>query len=494
MTVPTSVRPRLAAAARSVTPVRLVAGLLALHVVLKVALLPIAVRTPLLGDEKAYSAGGQAMARALRSFFSGQGVPISDLQEHVIGNGWFMPGMSTLLTPLYLVAPGASVPAARIYVGVLTLVLFLGAVAIVFRVVAWQLAAALAVVPALVPMWVLYSYTMWGDLSAGLVLVVVVAQLVRMWRSLAAGRAPRWRDAALLGVLLGAALYLRSSTLPLVAGLLVLSAIAVLCWTRGSQRTRALLGCGLAAAVLAVMMLPWSYTVSRTFDARVTTTTTLPLSIGYAFGNQDEMCFGPCPPGNTWYVMADFARDVAARTGENQLDVQRRMADHALEGVTPSSYATDVLDNVGRYVFEPTGFENAFRAKDAGGEPPRLEITDPDVVSRLDVHVTKTLYFATLVLAAASVLLVRRTPARIQVVTILASLVTAALMTQPFVHIASPRYWPVFLPMLALMAGSLLIRRDDELSSRSLRRVHIVLAIGWVTVPVVLVGLSRLAT
>lgn len=481
---------RLAVALRSIRPARLVAILFAAHVALKLALLPIAVRTPLQGDEVTYDAGAQSIATALRSFVSGNGLPTAGMQENVIGHGWFMPGMSTLLTPLYLLAPDASVAAVRVYVGVLTLALFAAAVLVIFRIAPWQFAAALIVVPGLVPLWVLYSFTTWGDLTAGIVLIIVVAFLTWLWKRLVAGDPLRLRDAAALGALLGATLYLRSSTLPLIAGLLVLCAIAVVCHTRGRQLLRGLIACGLAALVLVAMILPWSYAASRAFDSRVTTTTTLPLSLAFAFGDRDELCFGPCPPGEIWYSMTRFSRGVAERTGESELDVQRRMSDYALRNVTLSSYATHTLDNFDRYVFQPTGYEPIFRMTAVGHDPVKLKMHEPNLVSQTDVGVTKILYFGTLLLAAISILLVRRTPVRVQVVGILASLITAALMMQPFVHVSSPRYWPVFLPMLSLLAASLLIRRDDAESSPVLRRVQIAVAAIWVAVPLVLIGLA----
>ncbi len=481
-------RSRLSAA----QPGRVVATLFALHVALKLALLPIAMRTPLQGDEVTYDAGAKAMAAAVRSLLAGDGFPVASLEQHVIGNGWFMPGMSTLVSPLYLVAPDAGVPAVRVYVGVLTLALFAAAVLTIYRTAPWQIAAALVVVPGLVPLWVLYSFTTWGDLSAGIVLIIVVALLVRLWSRVCEGDSLRVGDAVRLGLLLGATLYLRSSTLPLVVGLLVLSTIAVVCLSRGRLRMRGVVLCAVAAGVLAVTILPWSYSASRTFDSRVTTTTTLPISMAYAFGDRDDLCLGPCPPGNIWYAMAAFSRETAERTGESPLDVQARMSERALRGVTPSSYASDVLDNYGRYVFQPTGFEQTFRTTGKGVDPAAHEVQDPGTISRLDVGATKLLYFGTLLLAVVGVLLVRRTPARVQVTAILASLITAALMTQPFVHVASPRYWPVFLPMLCLVAASLLVRRDTDASSPVLRRVQIAIAAAWVAVPVVLVGIAQL--
>ena len=82
---------RLATAARSFRPSRLVTAPMVIHVALKLALLPIVVRTPLQGDGATYDAGARAVATVLRSFLSGDGLPIASMQEHVVGYGWFMP-------------------------------------------------------------------------------------------------------------------------------------------------------------------------------------------------------------------------------------------------------------------------------------------------------------------------------------------------------------------------------------------------------------------
>ena len=82
---------RLATAAWSFRPSRLVTDLMVVHVALKLALLPIAVRTPLQDDEATYDAGAWAIATELRSFLSGDGLPIASMQEHVVGYRWFMP-------------------------------------------------------------------------------------------------------------------------------------------------------------------------------------------------------------------------------------------------------------------------------------------------------------------------------------------------------------------------------------------------------------------
>lgn len=459
-----------------------VLALMIAHVLVKVAALPVVLRTPLQGDEVTYDRAAAAIADAIRSLVSGRGLPVAELQDTVIDHGWFMPGTPLLLGPLHLLDPDPSLAAVRLWMGTLTLVGFLGAVWAIRVWAGWGYAAALLVVPGLVPLWVLFSFTIWGDLAAGVALILVVALLMRWWGRIAAGEDVRVRDGLVLGLALAVTLYLRSSALPLVAGVLALVTLAVLALTRGRRLRRSLVGVAVAAATFAALLLPWSVAVSKTFDHRVVTTTTVPISMAYAFGDRDQLCLGPCPAGNPWYAMTHYAAEVERKTGENQLDVQRRMSDYALRGVTPRSYASAVAQNAHRYVLEPTGFALIFRVRGEGVDPAAFTMNPPSAASDAVVTLTNVMYFLTLALGAIGLLAVRRLPARAQVIAILAGLLTAALMLQPFVHVSSPRYWPVFLPMLTLSAAGLFVRSDPEQSNRWLRRIHGAVAAGWVVV------------
>ena len=461
-------------------PLPVLFALVSLHVLMKLVLLPTALSTPIQGDEITYNDGAMTIAGAIRGLLHGTMPSADAFNAHVIGDGWFMPGMSLVLTPLYLADPGAGAHAVRLYMGAVTLVVFLLGVLVVSRVMGRRFAAVLLVIPGLIPMWVLYSYTSWGDLSAGLLVILLVALLVHLWKRVDVGAAVPLRHGLLLGLLLAIALYLRSSALPMVAGLLALAALAVIIRTRGSERTRSLVACCLAAVVFGACLLPWSYAASRSLDHRVVTTTTVPLSMAYTFGHRDQLCFGPCRPGNVWFESARYSAVVAQQTHTNWLVVQKQSSDYALRDLTASSYARQVYDDLGRYVLQPSGFVFAFRPL---GSP-------PDIVTHVVSWSSNVLYFAALALAAMVALVGRRIPRTSQVVVLLASVLTAALMTQPFVHVCTPRYWPVFAPLLGLAVASLTVRANPGASSPWLWRSHTVVAAGWV---VVLGGLLLIA-
>ncbi|MDP2772929.1 MAG: hypothetical protein Q8O61_05180, partial [Nocardioides sp.] len=188
----------------------ILAVLVAAHVLLKLLLLPDVGHTPLVSDEASYVDGGRALSNLVRDLVSLGPLDSAELERNVVGSGWFMPGMSVLLTPLFVVDPDASVFAIRGYLGVLTTILLLLATRSVRRTFGDLYAALLLVFPGLVPMWVLFSFGAWGDLVAGLLIVMLVAHLVTIFRQVRNGVAFSLREGAWLGLVGIAVVYLRS--------------------------------------------------------------------------------------------------------------------------------------------------------------------------------------------------------------------------------------------------------------------------------------------
>jgi hypothetical protein len=277
-----------------------VVTLIAAHVILKLLLLDRAIHAPLQGDEVAYTDAAKTLANVVRELVTSGSANSASIQRNVIGNGWFMPGMSLVLLPLYLVAPHSDPEVVRIYLGVFTTGLLVLVTVVVRRTLGHGYGNALLVFPGLVPMWVLYSYSAWGDLAAGLTSILLLVVVLRIASIVLRASAPSLTDGLTLGSVSIVTLYLRSSALPLVVGLLALVAIGIVVLLRGKSRWRGVLVWILAATTFGALLLPWSVAASRTLGDRVLTTTTLPLSEAVAFGDTDELCFGPCNPGNIW--------------------------------------------------------------------------------------------------------------------------------------------------------------------------------------------------
>src|SRR5688572_5979547 len=93
------------------------------HVVVKLALFPLVAHAPLVGDEASYVDGARALSNLVRDLGGLGPIDGDELRQNVVGSGWFMPGMSLLLTPLFVVDPDASITMIRAYLGVATTVL-----------------------------------------------------------------------------------------------------------------------------------------------------------------------------------------------------------------------------------------------------------------------------------------------------------------------------------------------------------------------------------
>ncbi|MDP2772486.1 MAG: hypothetical protein Q8O61_02935, partial [Nocardioides sp.] len=370
-------------------------------------------------------------------------VDSAELERNVVGSGWFMPGMSALLTPLFVVDPDASVFLIRCYLGVLTTVLLLLAVRSVRRTFGDLYAALLLVFPGLVPMWVLFSFAAWGDLVAGLLIVMLVAHLVAIFRQVRNGAAFSLSEGAWLGLVGIAVVYLRSSAALLVGGMFVIVLAAAVVLLRGRERRQAIAALAAAGAVFLALLAPWSITASHSLGGRVVTTTSVPAALANTFGDYDRFCFGECDPGSTkWFSPLRYSREVARAADVGEVDVQAEMSTYALADMTPQSYARDVVVNFGRYAGNSAGY--------AALMLPRAEAAKTFWVVYV---VTWLMVFAVLLVVLWSLLLATRRSFDSQILSIVLKLGIGSLFVQPFVHLSSARYWPSAAPLFALAIG-----------------------------------------
>lgn len=427
---------------RSLSVDRWIWVLFGLHVVLVLALASRLLGTELVGDEVAYVDGGRALSNLLRDLVTLHGPDWPELRQSLVGSGWFMPGMALVLTPLSLVAPAAGVAVTRLYLAALSSVVLL----LVARRVRARLggrlgdaaALTLLVLPGLVPMWVVFSFTAWGDLWAGFAVVLLFVEAFVMVRTTARGGAIGWRSGLGLGLVAIATLYLRSSTQLLVLGVLVLVAIALVVLRRSLRASAPVV---VAAAVFVALLLPWSLTASSALDSRVITTTSTATALGNTFGDPREVCFGPCDPDSPfWFAPVRYARETARATGTSETEVLGEMSAYSRRDVTPRSYARQVGVNTGRLLGAPWGYEDGLRAPGVGG----------GVAATAIALGTALLFFPALLMLFGALVGVVRGPLERQVWALLVKVMALGLLVQPFVHMASSRYWPTLAPVLAL--------------------------------------------
>ena len=444
----------------------LFAVLLLLHVSMKLWLGFNVLDLKLTGDENAYSDAAMALSNLVRDVLRATSPDASQIGRSVVGNGWFMPGMAVLLTPLYLVAPDASVLAVRVYMGLLSLGFWLLALRSTYRTLGAGYALAILVFPSLVPVWILFSFTVWGDLYAGLLLIVLLCHSLEILRRLRQGQRIRAWEGVKLGLLAVSCLYLRSSVLPLVPLLFAFLGGGSLLLAAGQSRIEGIRALAAGAMTFAALLLPWSVTASSFLKTRVITTTTVPISMAVTFGNPNQLCFGPCGKGNIWFNSVRYSKQVASMRGIGEVTVQKSMSRYAMRHVTARSYSTRVLKNFRRYALSPSSFVKHFLSSERGKAH---SAKNPHYAEFLDAG-TRYPYFCFLLMAAAGCLVVVRRGVEKQLESLLFKLFTASMLVQPFVHISGGRYWTFFAPLCAVSAAwvatagwQLLTRTSDPL-------------------------------
>lgn len=422
----------------------IVVALLILQLLFKIALAPKMLTMGLSGDESAYLDVGKALSNVIRDLVWHRGVDSRELTASVISNGWFMPGMGFVLAPLYLFVPDAGLALVRGYLGAFTFLLFVWTVLEVWHAFGVRTALALALFPALTPVWLMFSFTAWGELSAGLIAVVTMARSFLVARAMADEKVPRLRDCLSLGALLAACVYLRSSLLPLVPVLLAILVLGTAVFYPRGARRKMLARLGMAGLVAVGLILPWSVSVSSRFDQPILTTTSVPLSLAISFGDVDRLCFGPCGKGNVWFNSVRYSRQIADYAGTSELAVQKHMADYALAETSVGEYSKAVLVAFHRYLLHPTSFLGRFTQMGVNFAMPRVYAAS-----------TKWPYFIMMLFMVLGILMISRGPREVQIASVLLKLFAGAMILQPFFSISHGRYWPVFAPLFAISLGVL---------------------------------------
>ncbi len=437
---------------------RILLVLVGLHVVAKLLLFTLVKDIAVCCDQVSYDDGAKALSNVVRDLVGGGPVPIAELQRNLVGGGWFTPGSSIVLTPLYIVDPDAGTTAVRAYLGVFSTLLLLFTALRVRAVLGDLYAGILLVLPGLVPMYLLFSFSAWGDLVAGLLCTLLLMELITLMRTLVAGEAPTLTQGVRFGLAAIAAVYARSSTSLLVVGMGVVLGVTALLLLRGRVRWQAVLSFGLAAVTFLAILAPWSVFASKTLDARVLTTTTVPIVMANTFGDRDRVCFSPCDPvqdpgsirGNIWFPPMQYSREVARATGESEVVVEQQMWAYTRGSITPNSFAADVIDNFWRYAGIPASFARLLIPADAEGGAAYWAIVIGTYAG-----------WAILFLVGGSLLLtvVRRSTDH-QVISLVTTLALGSLFTQPFVHVGTGRYWTTAAPLLAIALGLLVVLLD----------------------------------
>jgi hypothetical protein len=309
------------------------------------------------GDEHFYAAGASAIANAVLAIPLGRSLDFSGLVDTLIGNGWFMPGTSLLISPVAILA-GGSAPTVVLRACILSVNLAL--LYLIFCITRQRYGGkvallALAVLP-LCPGYILFLSTIWSDLPG-----VHLALLFCLWLDTRCAEG-RPHDPARAGAFIAVVTFIRGLYPPLLA---VTSLVRLLPLTQFRAQRRSLPDwlwkTAAMTLVFAILISPWSLTVSERFGSTLTATST-PLSQLAMFGSKTYVPRAQIATGidNPFFAIQRYVEQEAAREGRSfkaQAELDR---DRVLQELPMSARLVVIAANMRRFFLQPNEFTDRF--------------------------------------------------------------------------------------------------------------------------------------
>ncbi|WP_085465457.1 hypothetical protein [Mesorhizobium australicum] len=414
---------------------------------------------PLSGDEVIYAQVARSFADSLLGRQS-----LSNLAVEVVGFGWFLPGISIVLTPVYLLDSTPDLAFVRLYASVIIFLLWVWTLREVDRQAGRPFAVALLVFPSLDVTWHMFAGSVWGDLPSGLVQAIIFARLLRMTRTLWTGGGIAFADWIYLEFLLVLAFYLRGNLILVAFAVHVFLVCLLVLTLRRETLLRQLVYAVIGAFCFVLAMLPWSVTASRVLGGTVISTSTPVLAFALTFGNAADACLGPCPrkegSNNIWVSAAKFSRAYGAAHGISELEVQRMMARRALRDLTVSRFLQRVKVNAIRYFSDPADFlQKRFLPSS------KLGLSEATVawLAAAGGLLTGLLYWPFLALLTVANFWIVRSRFEDQIASLAIKLLSICVAIQPFFHTSHPRYWVGLAGIMAIGAAFLYVRTRSSM-------------------------------
>jgi hypothetical protein len=423
------------------------------------------------GDEVGYYWPGAD--RLLDLFKSDQ--PLSTTVNLIVGRGWFMPGMSLLLTPVRVFTD--SVALGRLWIGLANFALF----AVLVLVLRWRFGKRAAwvfwAIGTFMPTMVVFSFTFFGEPVAGqMVVLLTLSVFIEAQRRFTSSRVMVW-----FGVGLGLAIliYIRPSTI--VVALIIVVTIVLGGLTRESfwPSVKAALWPSIIVATTSILLLtPWVVAVSNDKGGFFLTTTSLELGQIIGFGDPGDVVAEVEPKANgdpfgvknTWYQWDAHIEELATDRGITYARALNSERVRIMSAVSPREYFQRSRSHFRAFLFSSSTFLDQFvglvRIHPDAPLGAYRSLGDYESLSR----VTRASWWLMLAATTGFLLWPRRVAAKEAWLYLTVKLIILGTLIQPLVHAANGRHHVVLLPVIAVViAVGLFGIRDDSPSPASSR-------------------------
>ncbi len=328
---------------------------------------------PLLGDEIWYFETSKLIPSLILEVVRLNFDKADEILTSIVGRGWFMPGMSILVMPVTLLTD--SVAMIRLYVGALNFTAVVTILAYLRKESGGCGPPIYLLCCLAVPYYLVYCFTLWGDLVAAHLLLCLV---LRVLHSQNDSSSPGLVFGLKVGVALGMITMVRGfywMFAPVFAALFVL---------RTPAREAFLVRLRLAAApsgalllALAIVMAPWTASITLRDGFHVTTTSTTLSRIVLIGSNEyfNGLRKDACGPAGSYHlrdisVLDNYIRCFAyreRRTYAEQSDVELALA---TAGVSYADKVRAVAANLRNFAFSSEEMLERFSQSSSAGPAP----------------------------------------------------------------------------------------------------------------------------
>lgn len=410
-----------------------------------------------LGDEMTYVRNADAIAYLLAhpdllkdvvtETLSGDFTRAREFVHTLVGDGWFLPGMSLVLLPIRLVTSSAAV--TRAYVFLLNTCLFWLMGVKAYRALDRRWASAFLILMAVIPFNVASSFSLCGDHIAGQALAILLFSLVPI---LSAKDLPaRWfRFPFLLGVLLVSLVYMRPPCALLCPFVILLIWIAYIrivgvrrSWPPIARTT------GIAALTVMVGLLPWQLSVYSKYGEFFWVTTSVEPSMIRAFSPASYL--DSLPPGPTNNKIVQVHLDQVAKAEARGVSYRTQVRDQwrlTRSTLSFERYQSCVRTHLHQYLLLGGESFEVIRDLSAGHRVPGHDLIH-ELASLLDSVLWRPVLFGGGVL----LLIPLGRSWREKWLLLAAKGALLIFCIHPFIAPAHARHMPAFSPLLVLLVA-----------------------------------------
>jgi hypothetical protein len=278
------------------------------------------------GDEFFYTHGARSIANYLHSYLTFDSSAAHELQSGLVQNGWFMPGMALVLSPMYLVfGDEVAIPYLRLYVLFLNLILLHLICVSLAKQASWRAVLVFLSACLAVPHYIAMLSSLWSDLLA-----VHMAILFLFWLDKRLIDKETTASVHLSALFIAILTYLRAAYVALIPLVMVSWMFKYLDRQYGAAKWAKLLAKNFFILIFVFlgMLSPWSINVSELYGAHYLITSPAARDL-VKYGDRDyvEAARQSTKRKSAWFAVHGYVVKRAKKNGttfRKQLEVDKK--------------------------------------------------------------------------------------------------------------------------------------------------------------------------